>query len=101
MEGLNSKNKNIKGGGSKLAKIRPRQKQIILPSRIAIFLLKGSFKRGKIILRTKFRTQTNNFINKFYLYLNTFSYCFKPNFQKLCDFNKSQIIFSGRKFSET
>ena len=35
--------------GSTLAKIRPQKKKIILHSRIVILLLKGSFKKEKII----------------------------------------------------
>ena len=47
----------------------------------------------------KIETQKNNFINKFYFCPNCFSYCFLPNFKKLCDSNKSGIIFSEKRFS--
>ena len=41
--------------------------------------------------------QKNNFINKFYFCPNFFSYCFLPNFKKLCDFYKLQITFSRKR----
>ena len=53
MEGLNSKNKNIKGGVVNPRKLDLRKKQIILLSRIAILLLKGYFEREKINFHEK------------------------------------------------
>ena len=47
----------------------------------------------------KFETQKNNFINKFYLCPNLFSYRFLPNFKKWCDSNKSWFILLGKRFS--
>ena len=45
--------------------------------------------------------QKNNAFNKFYFYPNFISFRFIPNFKKLCDSNKSPIIFSGKGFSIT
>ena len=45
--------------------------------------------------------QKNNFINKFYFWPNFFPYRFLPNFKKLCDSNKSRIVFSEKRFPTT
>ena len=49
----------------------------------------------------QFETQTNNFIKKFYVCPNSFSYRFEPNFKKWCDSNKSRFIFLEKRFSTT
>ena len=62
---------------SKSQKLGLRQKWIILLSRIAILLLKGLFKRGKInLLEEILNLKLINFI----FTRTVFSYCFELNF---------------------
>ena len=49
----------------------------------------------------KIEAQKNNYVYKFYFWPNFFSYCFLPNFKKLCDSNKSWIIFAEKRFPTT
>ena len=56
------------------------------------------WKRKDYFTWKKFKTQKNNFHNKFYFWPNFFSYRFLSNFKKLCDSNKSWIIFSKKRF---
>ena len=65
-------------------------------------IIEGLFsKRKDYFIRTKFEIQKNNFINKFYFWPNFFSYRFLSNFKKLCDYNKSWIIFTEKRFAIT
>ena len=65
-------------------------------------IIEGLFwKRKDDLTWKKFEKQKNNFINKFYFWPKFFSYRFLWNFKKLCDSNKSWIIFSEKRFPKT
>ena len=65
-------------------------------------IIEGLFwKRKDYFTWKKFERQKNNFIDKFYFWPNFFSYRFLPNFKKLCDSNKSWLIFSEKRFPTT
>ena len=71
-------------------KIRPQAKIDNFAIKNSNIIIEGLFwKRKDYFTRKKFKTQKNNFINKFYFCPNLFSYRFLPNFKKLCDVNKS------------
>ena len=56
-------------------------------------IIEGLFwKRKDYFTWKKFESRKNNFINKFYFWLNFFSYRFLQNFKKLCDCNKIVCI---------
>ena len=71
-------------------------------SRTAILLLEGYFEREKIILQEKNLKHRKIILLINFIFDPTFfSYRFLPNFKKLCDFNKSRIIFSEKRFPTT
>ena len=83
-------------------KIRPQAKIDNFAFKNRNIIIEGPFwKRKDYFTWTKFETQKNNFINKFYFWPNFFSYRFLPNLKKLCDSNKSWIIFSEKRFPTT
>ena len=64
-------------------------------------ITEGIIWKKEIIFQEKNLKQKNNAFNKFYFYLNFFSYCLMPNLKKWYDSDKSRIIFSGKRFSTT
>ena len=65
-------------------------------------IIEGLFwNRKDYFRRKKFETQKNHFINKFYFWPKFFSYRFLLKFEKLCDSNKSWMIFSEKRFPTT
>ena len=88
--------------GSTITKIRPQAKIDNVAFKNSNIIIEGlAWKRKDYFLWTKFETQKNNVINKFYFCPNLFSYRFEPNFSKWCDSNKSRFIFLGNRFSTT
>ena len=83
-------------------KIRPLAKIDNFAFKNSNIIIKGLFwKRKDYSTWKKFETQKNNLINKFYFWPNFFSYRFLQNCKKLCDSNKSWIIFSEKRFPTT
>ena len=83
-------------------KIRPQAKIDNIAFKKSNIIIEGLFwKRKDYFTWKKFETQKNNFINKYYYWPNFFSYRFLPNFKKLCDSNKSWMIFSEKRFPTT
>ena len=70
-------------------------------SEIAILLLKSYFEKEKIILQEKNLKHRKISLLINFIFDPTFFYRFLPNFKKLCDSNKSWIIFSEKWFPTT